>query len=86
VVGVPVLAAIFVDWVRNDEREARVADALADGPQPEPDSQAGLPGTVEDQGEDQGDDQGVRGRDAAGGRRLWWEDDPRFADRIYRRR
>jgi putative copper resistance protein D len=86
VVGVPVLAAIFVDWVRHDEREARVADALADGPQPEPDSHAVPPGTVEDKREDQGDDKGVRGRDAAGERRLWWEDDPRFADRIYRRR
>jgi putative copper resistance protein D len=79
IVGVPVLAAIFVDWVRRDEREAREVDALLDLEQPPPENLRG-------QGSrgDQSDDAADRGR--PDGARPWWEGDPRFADRIYRRR
>ena len=69
-VGVPVLAAIFVDWVRRDEREARETDARLDREQP-PTAVVGA----------------TAGESAHPvPPRPWWEDDPRFADRIYRRR
>ncbi len=53
IVGLPVLAAVLLEWVRADRTEAAVVDRLAD--------------------EARSDDD-----DAPG---LWWETDPRFADR-----
>ena len=78
VVGVPVLAAIFVDWVRSDEREARAADAPADEPRL-------ANGPVPSDSESPGDERSPA--DVTDAKpTLWWESDPRFADRIYRRR
>lgn len=41
-VGLPVIAAVFLDWVRSDERDARAADLLADRAGP-----AGAPGPAD---------------------------------------
>jgi len=65
-VGLPVLVAIFVDWVRADDRQARQSDALAHAAAAEP----------HPAGADSGPAWEV----------LWWENDPRFADRLGRRR
>lgn len=46
-IGLPLIAAVLVEWMRSDDREAREVDALLEEP-------------------------------AAG---LWWQSDPRFADR-----
>ena len=68
-IGIPVIAAVFVEWVRSDEREAREIDEQLDGARapgdtdraavrhdaPEPDARSGRP---------------------------WWEDDPRLAARF----
>ncbi|MEW1954270.1 cytochrome c oxidase assembly protein [Terrabacter sp. NPDC080008] len=78
-VGLPVIAAVFVDWVRSDERDARAADLLedqalaaaaqAEAPEPAaaPDAPAAAPPPA-----------------TPAGSGLWWEQDPRLAGRFGR--
>jgi len=81
-VGLPIIAAVFLDWIRSDEADARAADAEADA------EHAGRAPGATDTGP-----AGVTGAGAGGGPAttpqadasgLWWEQDPRFAGR-YRR-
>ena len=80
-VGLPIIGAVFVEWVRTDDREARALDALLDaslgtgqpsGARPETGSAVAIE-AVEPGGE---------GHEGASG--LWWETDPRFAGRFRR--
>jgi putative copper resistance protein D len=76
-VGLPIIAAVFLEWVRSDERDARASDLLEDEtsraataqPRPETSSSGGA---------------GAATSASAGGSGLWWEQDPRLAGR-YRR-
>ncbi|MBO1768012.1 cytochrome c oxidase assembly protein [Allobranchiibius sp. GilTou38] len=69
-IGVPLLAAVFVQWMRSDAVEAAQVDARLDaqeriGPAPAARTQVEEPDA-------QGD-------------RPWWLDDPRMADRFHKR-
>jgi putative copper resistance protein D len=78
-VGLPIIAAVFLEWVRSDERDARASDLLEDEtsraataqPRPETSSSDGVGATPS-------------ASPAEGGSGLWWEQDPRLAGR-YRR-
>jgi putative copper resistance protein D len=67
-VGLPVIGAVFVEWIRSDEREARAVDAQLDG------ETARVAVASAD----------VTGEPApqTTGTGLWWEQDPRFAGRF----
>jgi putative copper resistance protein D len=67
-VGLPIIAAVFLDWIRSDERDAREADEADDARHAAP-----LTGTS-----------GSAPAPDAGGSGLWWEQDPRFAARYRR--
>lgn len=88
-VGLPVIAAVFVEWVRSDERDARVSDLMED----EARSTAAAAGSrvAPRPGDAQGGAAGLPGPDAhpspdLGGSGLWWEQDPRLAARFGRPR
>ncbi|MDQ2783211.1 MAG: cytochrome c oxidase assembly protein [Actinomycetota bacterium] len=66
-VGLPLIAAVLIEWVRSDDREARESDALADSIADSIANSVTVADAVEP---------------ATG---LWWQSDPRFADR-YRAR
>ncbi|WP_169735678.1 cytochrome c oxidase assembly protein [Intrasporangium oryzae] len=75
VVGLPVIAAVFLEWVRSDEREARAVDAelaLAEEAATSSPEARTEHGTAD----------GVAPAATSG---LWWESDPRFAGRYGRR-
>ena len=74
-IGIPVIAAVFVEWVRSDEREAREIDEQLDRPRDRPLAVEGRPTP--------GDAQAVDAVDPSD--RPWWEDDPRLAARFRRR-
>lgn len=81
-VGLPIIGAVFVEWMRSDDREAREVDAHLDasaGIHPQ-----GLPaGTALPSGAGSGGGHDRRdGREAEGASGLWWENDPRFAGRF----
>jgi putative copper resistance protein D len=78
-VGLPIIAAVFLEWVRSDERDARASDLLEDEtsraataqPRPETSSSDGVGATQS-------------ASPAEGGSGLWWEQDPRLAGRFRR--
>lgn len=74
-IGIPVIAAVFVEWVRSDEREAREIDEQLDRPRDRPLTVDGRPAPVDAPSVDAGDQSD----------RPWWEDDPRLAARFRRR-
>lgn len=81
-IGIPVIAAVFVEWVRSDEREAREIDEQLDAPRrpsPVPEGRHAPgdadPAAVGGNGPEPGDRSD----------RLWWEDDPRLAARFRQR-
>jgi cytochrome c oxidase assembly factor CtaG len=71
-VGLPVIAAVFVEWMRSDEREAHEADRTADA------LEARRPATVPSTAN------GPPPGEAMSPSGLWWENDPRFAGRFRR--
>lgn len=86
-VGLPVIAAVFVEWVRSDERDARASDLLEDEARSSAVPAAGStpptqPRTAEDGPGPSGED--VRPSPDAAGSGLWWEQDPRLAARFHR--
>ncbi|WP_076261105.1 cytochrome c oxidase assembly protein [Intrasporangium flavum] len=81
-VGLPVIAAVFLEWIRTDEQDARVADAEADAAQAARVAQAIRAGEGTQSGP--GRAGGPVPTQDAGASGLWWEQDPRFAGR-YRR-
>ena len=68
-VGLPVIGAVFVEWMRSDEREAREVDARLDAES----ARTTTPPTSRTGGEESPEL-------AAPG--LWWEQDPRLASRF----
>jgi putative copper resistance protein D len=96
-VGLPVIAAVFLEWVRTDEREAREADRLADeaagagaarlaGDRPglSPDTSAGPATRSAPASVATPATAATPAAPDAGASGLWWEQDARFAGR-YRR-
>lgn len=89
-VGLPIIAAVFLEWIRSDEADARAADLLADQAAAEGATRrvpaAGAPSgsAPEAAPADASEASGSEASDAAGASGLWWEQDPRFAGR-YRR-
>ena len=78
--GLPFLGAIMTRFAAEDAREARRVDAELDAV-----PEAG-PGAGPDTGREAGQEHAVGAAGGPEGRpRLWWEDDPRFADRFRRR-
>ena len=80
VVGLPLLAAIFVAWVRADDADALQTDAYLDAMAV---NETALSSLVVDQG---GVGSGAPGSAPAASPgpvldRPWWETDPRFSDR-----
>lgn len=71
-ISIPYLVALLAAWTRSDERAARRIDA-------ELDARAGGAGQHHDVGR-QDEDAPTRDPDVQDG--LWWEHDPRFADRF----
>ncbi|MBO1755132.1 cytochrome c oxidase assembly protein [Allobranchiibius sp. CTAmp26] len=69
-IGVPLLAAVFVQWMRSDAVEAAQVDARLDAQ--ERTDPAPSPRTSVEEPEAQTD-------------RPWWLDDPRLADRFHKR-
>lgn len=88
-VGLPVIAAVFVEWVRSDERDARASDLLEDQARAGTVPAAATPATAQ-----QAQAQAATGAPAdaqpsspePGGTGLWWEQDPRLAGRFRRPR
>jgi cytochrome c oxidase assembly factor CtaG len=77
--GLPFLGAIAVRFAASDAREARRIDAELDAAERAAAEQAAAERAVAGRGsgdDDEGEDTGRP--------RLWWEDDPRFADRFRR--
>jgi putative copper resistance protein D len=74
-VGIPMIAATVVVWVRSDAEEARAIDAELDARELEARKTPAVTTAVEDPS-----------NDAEAGERegLWWLDDPRFSDRFRR--
>jgi cytochrome c oxidase assembly factor CtaG len=87
--GLPFLGAIALRFAAADAREARRVDAELDAAEQEAARAAAERGAAslarvrEDEGDGEGDDGGTGG-DTEARPRLWWEDDPRFADRFRR--
>ncbi|NMO92626.1 cytochrome c oxidase assembly protein [Actinomycetospora sp. TBRC 11914] len=80
--GLPFLGAIAVRFAAADAREARRVDAELDAAE---EAAAAARVRAVDGGDGE-PGEGGGGDGADGGRpRLWWEDDPRFADRFRRR-
>jgi putative copper resistance protein D len=75
VVGIPMIAATVVMWVRADAEEQRAVDAELDAREAAAASRPAAPAT---RAETQSD-QPAEPAEASG---LWWLDDPRFADRF----
>ena len=75
--GLPFLGAIAARFAAADAREARRVDA-------ELDAAEAAAATAREAAARAADD-GEAGHDHGGRPRLWWEDDPRFADRFRRR-
>ena len=70
-VGLPVIGAVFLEWVRSDAREAEAFDAAED---------AAAAATLSPNTETaEGSDPAAAGADAGGTAGLWWTSDPRFA-------
>lgn len=69
-VGLPLIAAVILDWVRADRQEAAAVDAALDA----------APDATLDMTRDT-----VEPGSAPGAPVLWWQTDPRFADRYPRR-
>jgi putative copper resistance protein D len=75
-VGLPVIGAVFAEWIRADAREAREVDARLDATE-SPSDLAPAPSTA------------LAAEDPQpaleSGTGLWWESDPRFGDRFRHR-
>jgi putative copper resistance protein D len=71
-VGLPVIGAVFVEWIRSDERDAREVDARLD----DESSRAvrAMTSSAPAGGGAASDERAVPG--------LWWEQDPRLASRF----
>ncbi|GAA2150761.1 putative copper resistance protein D [Humibacillus xanthopallidus] len=87
-VGLPVIGAVFVEWIRSDERDAREVDARLDdealtaaapgvAPAAAP---AAAPGTVQTAAPAVGEPAPPVANSV-----LWWEQDPRMAGRFRQR-
>lgn len=70
VVGLPVLAAVLVEWVRADRAEAAAVDAALDASSPHPPARDVAPTPDAE-----------LPADPVEAPALWWQSDPRFADR-----
>jgi len=81
-VGLPVIAAVFLEWVRSDERDARASDLLEDetsrAATAQPHHETSPTGGVGGAGA------ATPASPDAGGSGLWWEQDPRLAGRFRR--
>ena len=84
-VGLPFLAAMLIQMIREDEAEAAVIDAELDardaaltGAEPGASATAAPPG----QADDQTGEPAAGPPDGGAGDRPWWESDPRFAGRF----
>jgi caa3-type cytochrome oxidase assembly factor Caa3/CtaG len=75
--GLPFLGAIALRFAAADAREARRVDAELDAAERDAAELARVAAEREAGGDGDGGDAGARPR-------LWWEDDPRFADRFRR--
>jgi putative copper resistance protein D len=69
-VGIPLIAAVVIEWIRTDDREAHEIDARLDAEEAVGPAAAAMPMTRE--------------VEAASSSGLWWENDPRFAGRFRR--
>jgi putative copper resistance protein D len=75
-VGLPVIGAVFVEWMRSDEREAREVDARLDAESARTTAPPASP-----TGGEESPELAAPGLAAPG---LWWEQDPRLASRFRR--
>ena len=71
-VGLPVIGAVFAEWIRADAKEAREVDARLDA--------APALGAVTSAAAEAGPDRAQPALDTGTG--LWWETDPRFGNRF----
>lgn len=75
-IGVPMLAAVFIEWLRKDAAEARAADAELDRAEAARTKAVGPPQEAAQQGDDEA------GPAVAAADQPWWLSDPRLADRF----
>lgn len=73
-VGLPIMGAVFLEWVRADAAEARAVDARLDAVQAP--SIASVEAVAASEG---GSPPALEARTG-----LWWENDPRFGNRFHR--
>lgn len=78
-IGVPMIAAVFIEWMRSDAEEARAADAELD--------RAAVARTAADEVSKASvrPDAAGSGDEAGPAEQPWWLSDPRLADRFGRR-
>ena len=72
-VGLPFLAALLIQLMREDESDAVRIDAELDAKQAK---------IAEVRAAGEGEPDGEEGQEGEGGTRPWWEDDPRFTSRF----
>ncbi len=85
VVGIPMIAATVVMWVREDAEEQRQIDAELDARDAAAARAASEPSgesEIRARGSEPAKTGGGSGPGASDGEGLWWLDDPRFADRF----
>jgi putative copper resistance protein D len=70
-VGIPVIGAVVIEWIRTDDQEAHEIDARLDAETTGSTTAAAPTGTE-------------TAADTATSSGLWWENDPRFAGRFHR--
>lgn len=75
-VGVPMLAAVFIEWMRSDAAEARATDAELDRAEAARTNAVVPPPEAAHRGDDEA------GPAAAPADQPWWLSDPRLADRF----
>ena len=78
-VGLPIIGAVFVEWMRSDDREARAVDAHLDASASTPQASGTQARARLTSGAEPGRDDAAASDGGAG---LWWENDPRFAGRF----
>nr|WP_246336286.1 cytochrome c oxidase assembly protein [Flexivirga oryzae] len=77
-IGVPMIAAVFIEWMRTDAEEARAADAELDRAETERAVTAATPSAAVDATDGLDDDEPATDQP-------WWLTDPRLADRFGKR-
>jgi cytochrome c oxidase assembly factor CtaG len=90
IVGLPFLAAMLIQMIREDEQEAATVDAELDAAEQRAAARAAASGEDAAPGQDAGEDaapgEGAAGAElarAAAEGRPWWESDPRFTGRFH---